>query len=290
MGGADSKAVSKDTKVSKEQALSAIADAFEGTPRSGVVAIEDIVYAAVASAKIRPTRLDRWKTTTSDMHAWSLKAHHAVSRSPRPNPDNPFAQSGRLLAGSNHESLLAACDMKILSGTTLQPSISWKAALDAAPMSRDTRLGKVRVMFEALDLDGNNAVTEDDFVSAMADNPEGVLEKEARVLFRKMDDSRTGRLTVAKFDHYAAIHTLAIVRDSFKSIDASKDRQMQRKEFAMYFMGNGLSKSQVGRLWAEIDWNGNGKVNFTEYRDWALAALEGKNLHQVAASLGLSTY
>jgi len=143
------------------------------------------------------------------------------------------------------------------------------------------------MMFDALDIDDNRVVMESEFVAFLAE--EGILEKEARHLFREMDDSHTGRLTIAKFDHYVSVHTLAIVRDSFNSLDASKDRQIQRKEFALYFMGNGLSKQQVSRLWEQIDKNRNGKINFTEYRDWSQEQLGTTSLDQVAASLGLST-
>jgi len=276
MGGS----IGKDTKVSKEQALSAVADAFEGTPRSGVVTIEDIVRCAAVAAEKQPTRLDRWKTTASDMHSWSLKAHHRPYNSPRLK--TPLVSGGKHLMAATTQG-----DTKFLSPSTLPPSISWKRALDAAVMSRDQRMGKIRTMFDALDLDNNHIVTEDEFVSLLSE--EGILEREARVLFREMDDSHTGRLTIAKFDHYAAVHTLAIVRDSFKSLDASKDRQISRKEFALYFMSNGLSKRQVSRLWDKIDVNSNGKVNFTEYRDWSRDVLEMTSLDQVAVSLGLST-
>jgi Ca2+-binding EF-hand superfamily protein len=268
--------VSKDTKVTKDQALSAVADAFDGTPRAGMVSIEDIVRAGRVAAEKQPTRLDHWKTTSVDMHSWSLKPSHlhAQFNSPRMKTQSPLASGGRIMAGSN------------LSVTTLSPSISWKRALDAGGMTRDQRMGKLRVLFDALDVDGSQTVTEDELVAAVAE--EGILEKEARALFREMDDSHTGRLTVAKFDHYVAVHTLAIVRDSFKSLDASKDRQILRKEFAMYFMGNGLSKHQVSSLWDKMDQNRNGKISFTEYRDWARDMLETTSLDQVALSLGLS--
>lgn len=274
--------ISKDTKVTKEQALSAVADAFEGTPRAGVVSIEDIVRNATMSAERQPQRLDRWNTTSSDMNKWSLKAHHRpYINSPRPPADNkPLLAGGKFMCGPGQN------ELKLLSTSTLPPSISWKRALDAGAMTRDKRMAKIRMMFEALDLDNNKVVTEQEFVAALSE--EGVLEKEARSLFREMDDSNTGRLTVAKFDHYAAVHTLAIVADSFKSLDASKDRQIQRKEFALYFMGNGLSKRQASRLWQEIDTNSNGKINFTEFRDWARDTLETTSLDQVAMSLGLS--
>lgn len=280
MGGT----VGKDTKVTKEQALSAVADAFGSTPRAGVVSVEDIVNAASASAKIRPTRLDRWTTASVDMQAWTLKASNTLGKaynSPRVTNDNPFLSGGRLLAGSLHS------DTKLLSTTTLQPNISWKAALDASATSRDKRLAKVRVMFDALDLDDCRDVAEDEFVAALAE--ENIIKKDAARLFRSMDDSSTGRLTLAKFDHCVAVHTLAIVRDSFKCLDASSHRQIQRSDFAMYFMGNGLSKPQAARLWQEIDRKGSGKINFTEYRDWAAEVLEGSSLPAVAVSLGLSS-
>merc|ERR1712196_47809 len=107
----------------------------------------------------------------------------------------------------------------------MHPTITWKAALDRGTMTRDARMTKIRTMFDALDIDGSHVVTENEFVQALAE--EGVVEKEARVLFREIDDSGTKRLTVAKFDHYVAVHTLTIVREAFKTIDASKDRQIQ---------------------------------------------------------------
>lgn len=179
-----------------------------------------------------------------------------------------------------------SAELKNLSTMPLHPSVTWKAALDRGTMTRDARMKKIRTMFDAMDLDGSHVVTETEFVLHLSE--EGVVEKDARVLFREIDDSGTRRLTVAKFDHYVAVHTLKIVRDSFKSIDASKDRQIQRKEFAMYFMGNGLTKAQVSRLWNQIDCNNNGKINFTEFRDWGNDMLAGQSLDQVAMSIGMS--
>jgi len=276
--------VGKDTKVSKEQALSAVADAFNSTPRNGTVTIEDIVRAAMTNAQYQPNRLDRWKTTSVDMNLWSQKPQHAI-HTPRTGQKNSLMAGGRL-TGMTAASLQDQ-QLKGLSTMTMPPSVTWKAALDAGTMTRDKRMSKIRMMFDALDVDNNHSVTELEFVQALAE--EGIVEKEARSLFREMDESQTGRLTVAKFDHYAAVHTLSIVRDSFKCIDASRDRQIHRKEFAIYFMGNGLSKSQVSRLWADIDCNNNGKINFSECRDWARDALEMNSLHQVAMSLGMSS-
>jgi Ca2+-binding EF-hand superfamily protein len=224
------------------------------------------------------------------MNTFSLQAHHLHRPSPRihhtqnsPRPHNQqqkpnaLVSGGRLVAGTSQHGGIAGA----ASG------ISWQATLATGAITRDERMGKIRHLFGALDLDNNNIVTEGEFIEAMA--AENVYEKDARALFKQMDDSRTGHLTVAKFDHYVAVHTLAIVRSTFKDLDTKHDRQIKKNEFAMYFMGNGLSRVQVGRLWNDIDKNRNGKINFVEYRDWALERLETTSLDQVAMSLGMSS-
>ena len=78
------------------------------------------------------------------------------------------------------------------------------------------------------------------------------------------------------------------MRDSFKQLDASHDRQIVKKEFVGYFLGNGLSKAQCRALWDGIDANHNGKISFVEYRDWAQDTLAVTSLEDVATSLGMS--
>ena len=36
-----------------------------------------------------------------------------------------------------------------------------------------------------------------------------------------------------------------------------------------YLLGAGLSKDQARRVWEQLDENGNGKVNYTEFASWA---------------------
>lgn len=269
-------AIGKDHKVTKDQALSAVADAFDQLPRGGLATIEEIVKAGCTNFAKTPTRLDRWKTTSSDMHQWTMKPHHQHG-SPRPQATTPrtnaLVSSGRLMATNPQQSV----------GTG---GITWKTAIESGTLTRNERMAKVRMMFDSLDQDDNHVVTWDEFLNTMT--AEGISEPEARSLFREMDDSHTGRLTIAKFDHYVAVRTLSIVRSSFKSIDASHDRQISQKEFKMYFLGNGLSKKQVRSLWDAMDKNRNGKINFVEYRDWARDMLETTSLDQVATSLGMS--
>ena len=103
-----------------------------------------------------------------------------------------------------------------------------------------------------------------------------------------IDETHTRKLSLTKFEHYCSCHTLQIVRDSFKQLDASHDRQVVKREFVKYFLGNGLSKAQCRALWDAIDANRNGKVSFVEYRDWAQETLAVASLEDVAASLGMS--
>jgi len=269
-------AIGKDHKVTKDQALSAVSDAFDQLPRGGLSSIEEIVKAGCTNFAKTPTRLDRWKTTSSDMHNWTMKTHHQHG-SPRPQATTPrqnaLVSGGRLMATSPHQ----------LMGTG---GITWKTAIEGGTLTRNERMSKIRMMFDSLDQDENHVVTWDEFLNTMTS--EGTSEQEARHLFREMDDSHTGRLTIAKFDHYVAVKTLAIVRSSFKTLDSSTDRQISQKEFKMYFLGNGLSKRQVRNLWDAMDKNRNGKINFVEYRDWAGDVLETTSLDQVAVSLGMS--
>lgn len=163
---------------------------------------------------------------------------------------------------------------------------NWSAAISSGRLTRDARMGKIRNMFEALDTDRDRVVTQEEFVDAL--HVEGLDAREAVHMFREIDESRTGRLTLAKFDHYVAVHTLAIVRDTFKKLDASHDRQIKREEFVRYFLGNGLSKGQARSLWDSMDTNRNGKINFVEYRDWATETLTTTSLDDIAVGLGLS--
>jgi len=141
-------------------------------------------------------------------------------------------------------------------------------------------------MFQALDNDKNRIVTRDEFLADMQND--GMDATAAATLFKELDETRTGHVTLAKFDHYVAVHTLSIVRDTFHKLDVSHDRQVTKKEFLHYFLGNGLSQKQGNTLWSHMDINGNGKINFVEYRDWAKENLTVASLDEVAVSLGLS--
>lgn len=52
------------------------------------------------------------------------------------------------------------------------------------------------------------------------------------------------------------------------------DRQISKKEFAQFFLAQGVSKKSVNALWTKVDTNKNGKINFIEFKTWALQILE----------------
>ncbi|CAE8582591.1 unnamed protein product [Polarella glacialis] len=263
-------AVGPDTKVTKDQAMSAVMEAFRGKQFGDQMSIKDIA-AALSLQACEPEVEEPAKDAVNPLYRTSYQM--MTDRKP--------LKSSATLAGSAG---------MVIGGHTPRakggPLISWNATISSGSLTRDMRMVKVRNMFEALGNDHSRDVTQEEFVAALA--TEEVDTKEAIALFREIDESRTGRLTMAKFDHYVAVLALSIVRDTFKRLDASKDRQVQKEEFVRYFLGNGLSKDQVMSLWQAIDPNGNGKVCFQEYRDWAKEALTTSSLDDISASLGLS--
>mmetsp|Transcript_32372 Transcript_32372/g.59127 ORF Transcript_32372/g.59127 Transcript_32372/m.59127 type:complete len:275 (-) Transcript_32372:5-829(-) len=270
MGGVSS--VSEDTRVTKAQAMAAVSQAFEGKSASSKLSVKDIALAV-------PIANDTFTTMNHKMHEWHT--------SMRPSTGGyPVAKVGGRPGGrvSVTPTMPAAGQLPRTSRPT--GAIDWRKALESGRMSKSDRMGKIRNMFNAMDKDDSKVVERDEFVSFLVDD--GVDPREAQALFASMDDSRTGRLTIAKFDHHVAMTTLEILKDAFKELDASKDRQIQKKEFKAYFMEkNGLSQEQTSHLWTSMDKDKNGKISFMEFRDWAQETLIGESLDRVAERIGL---
>ena len=90
----------------------------------------------------------------------------------------------------------------------------------------------------------------------------------------EMDSSGTGVLTLAKFDHAVGIRVINLIREAFARADASSDRQLIKREFMKFAVASALSSDAASTLWGNLDTNGNGKVNFKEFRDWASTVLD----------------
>lgn len=107
-----------------------------------------------------------------------------------------------------------------------------------------------------------------------------IEEEEAKLLFEEIDVSRTGRITIAKFQQYSVVASINLMRKHFKEMDESKDRQIEFKEFESFFLRNNSAKL-TERLWKKLDSNKNGKVNFKEWKVWAEDVCARDNLNLV---------
>ena len=167
------------------------------------------------------------------------------------------------------------------------PENAWKRAVLDDPISRDERAVALRHIFDSLDPDSNHSVTRNEFLHVAVSR--GLSLEEAKSQFSEMDETRTGMITVAKFDLFVKKRTITKVRDTFKEIDmqdGGKDRQLTASDVRRFFLNNGLSRDQISSLWTELDANKNGKVNFKEWRSWAETHLTALVVDETAASAG----
>lgn len=152
----------------------------------------------------------------------------------------------------------------------------WKAAVLDEPLSRDDRAVALRAIFDSLDEEGDHSISRREYITTMV--ARGATWEEASASFKAMDDMGSGRLTVAKFDHYIMKETVELVRTSFKEMDLAdgdRERQLSKADVRRFLLQHGLTKDQVMACWTEIDANKNGKVNFREWRHWAEEKLTG---------------
>ena len=150
----------------------------------------------------------------------------------------------------------------------------WKSAVLDAPPTRDERAVALRQIFDSLDEEGDHSITKAEYVTTMS--ARGMPFKDAVASFNAMDDMRSGRLTVAKFDHYVMKQTLELVSNAFKEMDMAdgeRERQLSPADVKRFLMKQGLSKDQAIAAWHEIDANKNKKVNFREWKHWASGKL-----------------
>ncbi|KAH8044881.1 hypothetical protein JL720_16906 [Aureococcus anophagefferens] len=140
----------------------------------------------------------------------------------------------------------------------------------------DDRAVALRAIFDSLDEEGDHSISRREYITTMV--ARGATWEEASASFKAMDDMGSGRLTVAKFDHYIMKETVELVRTSFKEMDLAdgdRERQLSKADVRRFLLQHGLTKDQAMACWTEIDANKNGKVNFREWRHWAEEKLTG---------------
>eukprot|EP00927_Polykrikos_kofoidii_P010409 TRINITY_DN14398_c0_g2_i1.p1 TRINITY_DN14398_c0_g2~~TRINITY_DN14398_c0_g2_i1.p1 ORF type:complete len:244 (+),score=46.52 TRINITY_DN14398_c0_g2_i1:54-734(+) len=150
--------------------------------------------------------------------------------------------------------------------------LSWTEALTDKGISRFEMADKIKAIFEAMDEDDDHLITKREFTRALVET--GHSQTDALTLFKEIDNTGSGKLSFAKFQAYQRVHVINLVRDAFKDADMERDRQLSKREFFTFFLGQGLTKQSCADFWDKIDVNGNKKVNFVEFRDWATEAVQ----------------
>ena len=55
-------------------------------------------------------------------------------------------------------------------------------------------------------------------------------------------------------------------------------RQLEKAHFIRYMAGEGADEEQAKSLWRSVDYNHNGSVTLSEFRDWSAKLLKLDNL------------
>ena len=152
--------------------------------------------------------------------------------------------------------------------------------------AQEERMGKLEALFTGLDADNDKVITRDEFVAALTRAPTSgsiwrpLSEAQAQDKFKEVDAVGPGRLTKAKLEQFVVVSTITMVRDKFRAADTDRNRQVDKKEFGRFFKAQGVSRERMRQLWAKLDKDGNGKVKYTEWRDWADELLAGETLDE----------
>lgn len=145
--------------------------------------------------------------------------------------------------------------------------LNWMEIMNKQGDAKNSTACQIKQIFATLDDDEDHILTKREFVRGLMD--EGVPKRTALQLFKEIDTTRSKKITIAKFQAYQNRHVINVVRKAFKEADENGDRQIMRKELIRFFLNQGLVKNDAAALWCKIDVNGNGKINFKEFRDWA---------------------
>eukprot|EP00497_Spongosphaera_streptacantha_P000483 TRINITY_DN130_c0_g2_i5.p1 TRINITY_DN130_c0_g2~~TRINITY_DN130_c0_g2_i5.p1 ORF type:complete len:734 (+),score=261.30 TRINITY_DN130_c0_g2_i5:219-2204(+) len=145
-------------------------------------------------------------------------------------------------------------------------------------MTPKDRMVAIKDKFKAIDTDGDKLVEMTEWITLM--KGEGASEADARTLFKLIDQTNSGTISLAEFDLYLANVTMEAVRQKFRAVDKDKSGSLEKKEFAQFFLDEGMSKAKVAKLWKKIDSDHNGKVSYGEFDAWVSAELASSSITQ----------
>lgn len=232
--------------ISREQADRVLREAFEGKDKR--VNVEILMEIA---SKIRSKEQETTKESVDRDRTHKVATEESVER------------------GHARDGKAEAIDIKEMTETVTRDKRGNKLSLG------QQKVAKIRELFSMSDSNDDKVVRREEFVRAMSSM---MNESDASSLFDEIDDSKTGRITMAKFLHYNVVTSINEMRRHFKAMDDDSNRQVTREEFFLFFVPTN-SETTTSKLWSKLDTNSNGKVNFKEWKVWAEDVCAVKSLN-----------
>lgn len=136
-------------------------------------------------------------------------------------------------------------------------------------MAPAARMDAIKGIFIKADKDGNKLISLDEWLECAKENDGDKYDKAAATKeFKGIDVSNSGDISLAELDLFVLNLQMEQVAQKFKAADSSKDRKLDKKEFFTFFGNEGMKKRAIKKLWAKCDINKDGKVSYTEFRDF----------------------
>lgn len=136
-------------------------------------------------------------------------------------------------------------------------------------LSPADRMSAIKELFEMADESGDKLIDLEEWLAAAKKKDGDKFDKkESTKLFKVIDQSNSGTISLAEFDLHIVNLQMEGVRVRFKAADTSKDRKLDKKEFGKFFSAEGMKKKAIAKLWKKCDKNKDGKVSYTEFSDW----------------------
>jgi EF-hand domain pair len=111
---------------------------------------------------------------------------------------------------------------------------------------------KARKLFQALDVDGNGFLSEDDFIKGAHSVKPGLLEEEARAIFISADNDESGHLD---YDQFIALLKTSTLLQGVKLPPCNRDERgiIQIEASREKYFGEVLRKYDAGKSMKEVD-------------------------------------
>jgi len=120
----------------------------------------------------------------------------------------------------------------------------------------------------SFDANKSGKIGKKEFVQAAALMSPPMSKEAALRLFNEITNGGFGTITTAKLDGYLDKTAVTAAIKKYKKMKG-KDRYINPKEFVAYMEDEGLASKKARTLFRKVDGNRDGRLNLTEFRDWA---------------------